>query len=1011
MISIGKIISQAIRESKWLNLEVKRENKTTRFWAYVFAIEINSRLLKIVAYNHLMINNQVGGVIQTGIFFDNIVEAYVINHTSYDRPTDLIPFIEKNIDALSWLEYDLNDDRLINYYRKCLRYDTDPYSKVFSLIDGINDINIRDNLSQNEYSLTLEQQGQIVRNLERASKKAVSTKNETTDLAFNVLSIKTPKGLYIVAYRIVTFNPKKACLIVSDEIVFNQTFLFDQDKTSKHSLYSYFDRDCEDFIDRFESESVLVKNELMQVLRKGELLDDSPYFIDIVRKHPNWIQREFDSLADHRKTNTLSTPLQAFFGEMSHDLVVPKSPSDKLIILDYPLNPDQIRAVHNGLNYPITYVQGPPGTGKTTAIHSLLVSAFFNGRTVLVSSNNNKPINDLYLKLKYMQKDEKRDIYMPILRLGNDAAVMESLDYVKEVLVRVKDLQPIDSAIDNHMSKNKKRFKAFNEILEKYEERESIKERLDVLKRMAAEFGNELRAIAMIQAQIDVLNRRYLDLTVIDDAQVRQNTINADRSFFSWMQYASVRNFRMLFQDEFKGLFEIIHTEKSSDKLKRFNKYISDGSNLKKLLKVFPIILTTNQSAYRLGEPNSYFDLVIMDEAGQCSIGYALIPISRGERLILVGDEKQLRPVLSLSHEANRAFMKQHRIPTIYNYNLSSILLVMKEVDQFSKKILLREHYRCKRQIIDFCNKKYYGGNLIISDQSDEEAIFILDVPQDHEHRPVTKNVATLEIEKIIQYIKENNIENCGVITPFHNQAIYMKEQFEKEGLSHIPTGTVHLFQGDEKDVILFSLAITKNSSKRTYGWLKNNEELINVAMTRAKKKFILVCDLTELKSRTSEENSDVDDLVKHIESKGNAPITSSDEQLIKRTREYLTEREKELFDTLRHLFTTSDTYVVEKQVKISAILGKFNSEQLFDFGTKSVFDFVVYSKGIVDRIELVIELDGPEHEEDETVKANDALKEQICRDNHIMLIRIKNPFVRRYQYIRDELIKILTKV
>jgi hypothetical protein len=335
----------------------------------------------------------------------------------------------------------------------------------------------------------------------------------------------------------------------------------------------------------------------------------------------------------------------------------------------------------------------------------------------------------------------------------------------------------------------------------------------------------------------------------------------------------------------------------------------------------------------------------------------------------------------------------------------------MKEVDQFSKKILLREHYRCKRQIIDFCNKRYYDGNLIINDPSNDDAVFIIDVPQDGERRPTTKNVAPLEVDEIIAFIKKNQIENCGVVTPFHNQAIHMKEIFEKEGLSKIPTGTVHLFQGDEKDVIFCSVAINKYSSNHTYGWLKDNEELINVAMTRAKNEFYLVADMADLRRREKEEKCDMDALLTHIESNGNAPIKASDEQMIKKTREYLTEREKELYDTLRHLFTISNSYLVEKQVKVSAILGKFTTDQLFDYGTKAVFDYVVYSKGIVDRIELVVELDGPEHEEDEVVKANDAMKEQICKENNIKLVRIKNPFVRRYQFIRDELSKILTKL
>jgi len=1005
--NIGTEISRSIRESKWMKLVVMKGAKKRHYWACVMGIDVDSKKLVITAYNHTMTDNPVKGIISTAVEFDNIESALVIDHTSYDRPIELIPFIERNIDRLDWLEYSLHDDRLLNYYRTCLRYDTDPYCKSFTMVDGINEKSFP---SVGELTLNLQQQGQLVGKLERISKKAIQAKRETIDFALNILSIKTLKGLFVIAYRVVTFNPKKGSLIADSSIVYNQTFLSDEKKTSKHSLYSYFDRDCNDFSDRFEKNPKEVKDELMNVLRPGELLDDSPHLIDIVRKIPWWIEREFDYLADLRKQDKLSTPLRAFFGEMSNELSVSKKPQDELIIMDFPLNPDQIRSIHSGLNHPVTYVQGPPGTGKTTAIHSLIVSAFFNERSILVSSNNNKPIDDLYENLKFMRKDNY-DIYMPIIRLGNDMAVLDSIDYIKTVLDKARIQDSFQSALDIFKAKNKKRFKAFNEILARYEERELIKEKLDVIKKMVSQFGGELRAASMLQNQINEYERRYTELLAIDDSEVRKNLINADRSFYSWLYYTSIKHFRKLLDDDFRELHDILHNEANGEKIKQFNKYIANGNNLRKLLEVFPIVLTTNQSAYRLGEPDRYFDLVVMDEAGQCSIGYSLVPILRGSQLILVGDEKQLRPVLSLSREANNVFMRRYQIPSLYNYNNSSILMVMKEVDQFSKKILLREHYRCKHNIIDFCNQKYYHNELVIHDSSTDQAVFEVPINQDNEQKPVVKNTSIKEIETIIDLIKQNENSSCGVVSPFHNQAQLIKDELDRVGLSNIPSGTVHLFQGDEKDYIYCSLAITKYSSNRTYGWLKNNEELINVAMTRARKAFYLIADVDDIKRRSTEEPSDMDDLIRHIESKGEAIIQPADELEQKRIRQYLSEREKELFETLRHLFSMTNRYYVEKQVKVSAILGKFTDDDLFDFGTKSVFDFVVYSKGLVDHLELIIELDGPEHEEDQIVMANDLKKQQICDDNGIKLIRIKNPFVRRYQFIREELSSLLTKI
>lgn len=67
----------------------------------------------------------------------------------------------------------------------------------------------------------------------------------------------------------------------------------------------------------------------------------------------------------------------------------------------------------------------------------------------------------------------------------------------------------------------------------------------------------------------------------------------------------------------------------------------------------------------------------------------------------------------------------------------------------------------------------------------------------------------------------------------------------------------MHAFQGDQKNVIMFSSAITNSTSKGTYAWLKNNRELINVAVSRAKDKFIMLGN----KKAINELSTDSDDM------------------------------------------------------------------------------------------------------------------------------------------------------
>src|SRR5690606_31484457 len=117
--------------------------------------------------------------------------------------------------------------------------------------------------------------------------------------------------------------------------------------------------------------------------------------------------------------------------------------------------------------------------------------------------------------------------------------------------------------------------------------------------------------------------------------------------------------------------------------------------------------------------------------------------------------------------------------------------------------------------------------------------------------------------------------------------------------------------------------------------------------------------------------------------------------------KQYNTNAEKELLETIKHFLSFGDKYTVQTQVKVSQLLYRFTQPELFDFGTKSTFDFVLFKKIFNDEIPvLVIELDGPEHYYNKQSILNDQKKNQICKDNNIKLLRIPNEYSRRYIFV-----------
>ena len=181
--------------------------------------------------------------------------------------------------------------------------------------------------------------------------------------------------------------------------------------------------------------------------------------------------------------------------------------------------------------------------------------------------------------------------------------------------------------------------------------------------------------------------------------------------------------------------------------------------------------------------------------------------------------------------------------------------------------------------------------------------------------------------------------------------------------------GTVHAFQGDEKDVVIFSLALTDQTRPRTYDWLKTNKELINVATSRAREQLVILSNQAAL-DRLHADSTDDDNY-----------------ELVQYVRKN-----------------------VRKEVPIAQVFE--DNPGCADLFYTGRFDFVVYQReGRRPMPILAIELDGREHRDDPAVQRRDRKKDQICREHGFELIRVENSYARRYNYIKSILINYFRKV
>ena len=196
--------------------------------------------------------------------------------------------------------------------------------------------------------------------------------------------------------------------------------------------------------------------------------------------------------------------------------------------------------------------------------------------------------------------------------------------------------------------------------------------------------------------------------------------------------------------------------------------------------------------------------------------------------------------------------------------------------------------------------------------------------------------------------------------------------------------------------MILFSTAITDQTSQKTYDWLKNNRELINVATSRARDKLVLFSSMKNLKRLHDEgQKDDMYELAEYIRTNGKYQVTADEvHSRALGIKPYSTQTEEAFFVSLNHaldnIINEGKRCTVKKEVPIAQVFQENTSHEGLFFNGR--FDFVIYERryGGAEMPILAVELDGKEHQEEELVRRRDKQKESICREHGFELTRAR---------------------
>jgi DNA replication ATP-dependent helicase Dna2 len=233
-------------------------------------------------------------------------------------------------------------------------------------------------------------------------------------------------------------------------------------------------------------------------------------------------------------------------------------------------------------------------------------------------------------------------------------------------------------------------------------------------------------------------------------------------------------------------------------------------------------------------------DTIIIDEAAQILETHIIGLLSKTKRFIMIGDEKQLPPITIIKEQ-------KLKINSLFDR-----LLKICQTNNIPAYALLTLQRRMSPQIMSLVNNLFYDNKLRCSDITNNSAdCFFINTPI-----TTTNKVNQYEIDaiiKIIDKIKQNiDIKNptIGIIAPWKAQCTAISAKINNGQLpiaeKNITIDTVERFQGSERDIIIFSTATNStyllnilSQSVKIEGKLVDRK--LNVAITRAKKKFFLL--------------------------------------------------------------------------------------------------------------------------------------------------------------------------
>lgn len=746
-----------------------------------------------------------------------------------------------------------------------------------------------------------------------------------------------------------------------------------------------------------------------------------------------------------------NVPLAQYLGDKTK-LATYRIP--KTIYYPFGCNASQKKAVENALTNQVSVIQGPPGTEKTQTILNIIANLLLAKKSVLVVSNNNSAVDNVAEKL------EKEGLGFLVAKLGSvenkeffianqqnyplmDNWKFEEVNSIKQQVTQaLKDVSlcfdgqskyallksELDALLketkydimhnevsDNHKWLFNKPSKKLMSVRLQYGILMENSKKVSHFQMLKWSFALGFKIYKLLKSEPQTVIKAFESAYYVARKRELENELLSIENSLKTIDISQrVTDLRQLSLKVLKNSV----AKRFTGERKRFT-LTSIKPQTEAFLKEYPVVLSTTYSAKACISKDMVFDYLIMDEASQVDIKTGALALSCAMNAVIVGDDKQLPNVVSQEEEiALNAIQSTYHVDEKYQATTNSFLQSCVKVLKDAPVTLLREHYRCHPRIIDFCNQRFYNGELIAmtSDNNEGKVLQVIKtVPGNHARGHFNQR----EIDVIIQEVmpEYSTSDSVGIITPYRDQAIAINQALGKDVAS-----TVHKFQGRECDAIIMSMVDNIPTD------FSDDPNLMNVAISRAKTKLCIVVNGNEMPS-----NSNLAQLISYIQYNNfevkESKIHSVFDILYKqytaerlayevqsgKVSEYLSENI--IYDTLVKAIdkVQMSNCDVVCHYPLSRLITDFNGletqEIAFITNALSHVDFLVYNS-ITKKPLMTIEVDGWKyHNQSEVQQSRDKLKDNILSKYGLKPYRISTVDTVNVETIEEMLANNLNKV